>query len=164
MVSYPHNINQTSRHVHSTETSNQLSSSHEQVQAIIILRSGKTIDKTILPSDPKGKEEVSKVAEDSGERKREPNEHKEIEGVPREKEKKSEKGNGERKENSGSIPKGEEALGEEHEILAHTPFPHRRLNLRENAFLTKDVHSVVQVKTPPKYEDSGCPTIVDSIP
>ncbi|GFS40555.1 hypothetical protein Acr_00g0069290 [Actinidia rufa] len=42
-----------SRHVHSTEISNQPSSSHEQVQAITVLRSGKVIDKTILPIDPK---------------------------------------------------------------------------------------------------------------
>ncbi|GFS41289.1 hypothetical protein Acr_00g0073540 [Actinidia rufa] len=45
-----------SRHVHSVEISNQPSSGHEQVQAITVLRSGKTIDKTILPIDPKGRE------------------------------------------------------------------------------------------------------------
>ncbi|GFS40558.1 hypothetical protein Acr_00g0069310 [Actinidia rufa] len=50
-----------SRHVHSAEISNQPSSGHEQVQAITVLRSGKTIDKTILPIDPKGRREVSKV-------------------------------------------------------------------------------------------------------
>ena len=35
----------------------------------------------------------------------------------------------------------------------------RRLNVRENAFLTKDVHSIVQVKTSPKYKDPGFPTV-----
>ncbi|GFY85745.1 hypothetical protein Acr_04g0004830 [Actinidia rufa] len=52
-----------SRHVHSIEISNQPSSGHEQVQAITVLRSGKTIDKTILPIDPKGRGEASKVVE-----------------------------------------------------------------------------------------------------
>ncbi|GFZ20033.1 hypothetical protein Acr_28g0007380 [Actinidia rufa] len=66
-----------SRHVHSTKISNQPSSSHEQVQAITVLRSGKTIDKTILPIDSKGRGEVSKVVEgtvggdrETGEKKR----------------------------------------------------------------------------------------------
>lgn len=45
-----------SRQVHSTETSNQPSSGHEQVLAITTLRSGKVIDKIILPSDSKGDE------------------------------------------------------------------------------------------------------------
>ncbi|GFY92946.1 hypothetical protein Acr_08g0013420 [Actinidia rufa] len=52
-----------SRHVHSAEISNQPSSGHEQVQAITVLRSGKTIDKTILPIDPKGRGEASKVVD-----------------------------------------------------------------------------------------------------
>ncbi|GFS41767.1 hypothetical protein Acr_00g0076340 [Actinidia rufa] len=52
-----------SRHVHSTEISNQPSSGHEQVQAITVLRSGKTIEKTILPIDPKGRGEASKVVD-----------------------------------------------------------------------------------------------------
>ena len=68
-----------SRHVHSIETSNQPFSSHKQVQAITILRSGKTINKTILPSDPKGRGEASKAFEGSIE----------SEGVQREEEKKS---------------------------------------------------------------------------
>ncbi|GFY92943.1 hypothetical protein Acr_08g0013390 [Actinidia rufa] len=52
-----------SRHVHSAEILNQPSSGHEQVQAITVLRSGKTIDKTILPIDPKGRGEASKVVD-----------------------------------------------------------------------------------------------------
>ena len=43
------------RHMHSTDTLGQTSSSHEQVQAITTLRSGKVIDKTILPRDPSGR-------------------------------------------------------------------------------------------------------------
>ena len=35
----------------------------------------------------------------------------------------------------------------------------RKLNVRENAFRVKDFQSVVQVKTPPKYNDPGCPTV-----
>lgn len=31
--------------------------------------------------------------------------------------------------------------------------------MRENSFLAKDIHSVVQVKTPSKYKDPGCPTV-----
>ena len=49
------------------------------VQAITVLRSGKAIDKTILPSDPKGRREASKVAEGSVERKSEPSEKRERE-------------------------------------------------------------------------------------
>ncbi|XP_057468137.1 uncharacterized protein LOC130757390 [Actinidia eriantha] len=96
--------------------------------------------------------------------------------MPREDENKIEKGTEERKEESGYAHKGEEVLKEEREILAYALFPHRlakpknnlsseiyetskRLNVRENAFLAKDVHSVVQVKTPPKYKDPDCPTV-----
>ncbi|GFS44406.1 hypothetical protein Acr_00g0090150 [Actinidia rufa] len=186
-----------SRHVHSAEISNQPSSGHEQVQAITVLRSGKTIDKTILPIDPKGRGEASKVVYGTVGGDRETGEKKESEVVSREEEK---------KEKIGSVPKSEEVLREEREIFAHAPFPHRlakpnnnlsseiyetfkqvkinlpllevikqvpsyakflkdlctvkrRLNVRENAFLAKDVHSVVQVKTPPKYKDPGCPTV-----
>ena len=35
----------------------------------------------------------------------------------------------------------------------------RRVNVRENAFFTQDVNSIVQIKTPPKYKDPGCPTV-----
>ncbi|GFS44912.1 hypothetical protein Acr_00g0092800 [Actinidia rufa] len=182
-----------SRHVHSAEISNQPSSGHEQVQAITVLRSGKTIDKTILPIDPKGRGEASKVVDSTVGGDRKTGEKKESEVVSKEEEK---------KEKTGSVPKSEEVLREEHEIFAHAPFPHRlakpknnlsseiyetfkqvkinlplleaikqvpsyakflkdlctvkrRLNVKENAFLAKDVHSVVQVKTPPKYKDPG---------
>ncbi|GFS44395.1 hypothetical protein Acr_00g0090080 [Actinidia rufa] len=117
-----------SRHVHSTEISNQPSSSHEQVQAITVLRSGKTIDKTILPINPKGRGEASKVVEGTVGGDRETGEKKESEVVSREEEKKKR-------------------------------LVKRRLNVRENAFLAKDVHFVVQVKTPPKYKDLGCPIV-----
>ncbi|GFZ00847.1 hypothetical protein Acr_14g0004820 [Actinidia rufa] len=180
--------------------------STRNVQAITILRSGKAIDKTILPIDPKGRGEASKVVEGTVGEDSETGEKKESEVVPREEENKNEKGNDERKEKTGSVPKSEEVLREEREIFAHAPFPYRlakpknnlsseiyetfkqvkinlplleavkqvpshdkflkdlctvkrRLNVRENAFLAKDVHSVVQVKTPPKYKDSGCPTV-----
>ncbi|GFY95065.1 hypothetical protein Acr_10g0004500 [Actinidia rufa] len=150
------------RHVHSTEISNQPSSGHGQVQAIIVLRSGKTIDKTILPIDPKGRGEASKVVKGMVGEDRETGEKKESEVVLREEENKNEKGNDERKEKSGSVPMSEEVLREE---SCSCPIPpsictvKRRLNVRENAFLAKDVHSVVQVKTPPKYTDSRCPTV-----
>ncbi|GFY95552.1 hypothetical protein Acr_10g0009370 [Actinidia rufa] len=68
-----------SRHVHSAEISNQPSSSHEQVQAITVLRSGKTIDKTILPIDPKGRGEASKVVDSTVGGDRETGEKKESE-------------------------------------------------------------------------------------
>ncbi|GFS39090.1 hypothetical protein Acr_00g0061110 [Actinidia rufa] len=97
-----------SRHVHSTEISNQPFSGHEQVQAITVLRSGKTIDKTILPIDPKGRGEASKLVKGTIGGDRETGEKKESEGVPREEENKNEKGNDERKEKSGSVPKSEE--------------------------------------------------------
>ena len=35
----------------------------------------------------------------------------------------------------------------------------RRVNVREKAFLTKQVSAILQFKTPPKYGDPGCPTI-----
>ncbi|GFY92738.1 hypothetical protein Acr_08g0011340 [Actinidia rufa] len=105
-----------SRNVHSTETLNQQSSSHEQVQTITILTSGKAIDKTILSSNPKGRRSASKVAEGSIERER----------------KSSEKGNDERKEKSWSVSKGEEVLSEEREVLAHAPFPHRLAKPKNN--------------------------------
>ena len=60
--------------MHSTETLNEPSSSHELVQAITVLRSGKIIDKTILPKDPKGKGETSEKAEPLCEREKEPSE------------------------------------------------------------------------------------------
>ena len=31
--------------------------------------------------------------------------------------------------------------------------------MRENVFLANDVHSIDQVKSPPKYQDPGCPTM-----
>ncbi|GFZ10939.1 hypothetical protein Acr_22g0003370 [Actinidia rufa] len=98
-----------SRHVHSTEISNQPSCGHEQVQAITVLRSGKTIDKTILPIDPKGRGEASKVVEGTVGGDRETGEKKESEVVSREEENK----NDERKEKTGSVPKSEEVLREE---------------------------------------------------
>ncbi|GFY88457.1 hypothetical protein Acr_06g0003970 [Actinidia rufa] len=93
-----------SRHVHSAEISNQPSSGHEQVQAITVLRSGKTIDKTILPIDPKGRGEASKVVDGTVGGDRETGEKKESEVVSREEEK---------KEKIGSVPKSEEVLREE---------------------------------------------------
>ncbi|GFZ09773.1 hypothetical protein Acr_21g0003720 [Actinidia rufa] len=108
-----------SRHVHSVEISNQPSSGHEQVQAINVLRSGKTIDKTILPIDPKGRGEASKVVDGTVGGDRETSEKKESEVVSREEEK---------KEKTGSVPKSEEVLREEREIFAHAPFPHRKTN------------------------------------
>ncbi|GFY92938.1 hypothetical protein Acr_08g0013340 [Actinidia rufa] len=54
----------------------------------LFLRSGKTIDKTILPIDPKGKGEASKVAEGTVGGDRETGEKKESEVVSREEEKK----------------------------------------------------------------------------
>ncbi|GFZ06119.1 hypothetical protein Acr_18g0002890 [Actinidia rufa] len=83
-----------SRLVHSAKILNQPSSGHEQVQAITILRSGKTIDKTILPIDPKGRGEASKVVEGTVGGDRETGEKKESEVVSREEENK----NDERKE------------------------------------------------------------------
>ncbi|GFZ18465.1 hypothetical protein Acr_27g0002040 [Actinidia rufa] len=77
-----------SRHVHSAEILNQPSSGHEQVQAITVLRSGKTIDKTILPIDPKGRGEASKVVDGTVGGDRETGEKKESEVVSREEEKK----------------------------------------------------------------------------
>ncbi|GFZ12821.1 hypothetical protein Acr_23g0012060 [Actinidia rufa] len=77
-----------SRHVHSVEISNQPSSGHEQVQAITVLRIGKTIDKTIFPIDPKGRGEASKVVDGTVGGYRETGEKKENEVVSREEEKK----------------------------------------------------------------------------
>ncbi|GFS40532.1 hypothetical protein Acr_00g0069150 [Actinidia rufa] len=108
----------SSRHVHSIEISNQPSSGHEQVQAITVLRSGKTIDKTILPINPKGRGDTSKVVEGTVGGDRETSEKKESEGVPREEENRNEKGNNERKEKSGLVPKSEEVLREERGIFA----------------------------------------------
>ncbi|GFS30263.1 hypothetical protein Acr_00g0011070 [Actinidia rufa] len=112
-----------SRHVHSAEISNQPSSGHEQVQAITVLRSGKTIDKTILPIDLKGREEASKVVDGTVRGDRETSEKKESEEVSREEEK---------KEKTGSVPKSEEVLREEREIFAHAPFPHRLAKPKNN--------------------------------
>ncbi|GFZ06460.1 hypothetical protein Acr_18g0006300 [Actinidia rufa] len=69
------------------------------------------------------------------------------------------RGDDEKEEKIESVPKSEGTLREEREILAHAPFPYRKLNVRENAFRVKDVQFVVQVKTPPKYKDLGCPII-----
>ncbi|GFZ14015.1 hypothetical protein Acr_24g0002050 [Actinidia rufa] len=150
----------TSRHVHSIETSNQPSSSHEKVQAITVLRSGKAIDKTILSSDPKGRKTASKVAEGAVERES-LMKRKGVRGAKRGGKSISKMGMRRGKEENGSVPKGDEVLSEEREILTHAPFPHliaksknnlsfeiyeTRLNVRESAFLAKNVHSVVQVK------------------
>ncbi|GFZ09702.1 hypothetical protein Acr_21g0003010 [Actinidia rufa] len=97
-----------SRHVHFAEISNQPSSGHEQVQAITVLRSGKTIDKTILPIDPKGRGEASKVVYGTVGGDRETGEKKESEVVSREEEK---------KEKIESVPKSEEVLREERKQL-----------------------------------------------
>ena len=35
----------------------------------------------------------------------------------------------------------------------------RKMNVKERAFLTEQVSSILQFKTPPKYKDPGCPTI-----
>ena len=35
----------------------------------------------------------------------------------------------------------------------------RKINVHERAFLTEQVSSILQLKTPPKYKDPGCPTI-----
>ena len=35
----------------------------------------------------------------------------------------------------------------------------RRMNVDKKAFLTKQVNSIIQCKTPVKYKDPGCPTI-----
>ena len=195
-----------SRQVHATETSNQSSSNHDQVQAITVLRSGKVIDKTMRPQDPKFEVDPTKVVDPLVEKKLEPIEGKEIEVDPWEEKKGSERRDEEREKKIESVPELEATMREEREILSHAPFPHRlakpkhnlsseiyetfkqvkinlplldaikqvpsyakflkdlctvkrRLNVRENAFRVKDVQSVVQVKTPPKYKDPGCPTV-----
>ncbi|GFZ11445.1 hypothetical protein Acr_22g0008430 [Actinidia rufa] len=90
----------------------------EKVQAITVLRSVKTIDKTILPIDPKGRGEASKVVDGTVEGDRETGEKKESEVVSREEEK---------KEMTGSVPKSEEVLREEREIFADATFLHRKI-------------------------------------
>ncbi|GFS37017.1 hypothetical protein Acr_00g0049240 [Actinidia rufa] len=60
----------------------------EKVQAITVLRSGKTIDKTILPIYPKGRGEASKVVNGTVGGDRETGEKKESQVVSREEEKK----------------------------------------------------------------------------
>ena len=117
--------------MHSTETSNKPSSSHEQVQAINVLRSGKIVDKTILPKDLKGKVETFKKAELLCEREKEPSES-QSEEVLMEEDKEIDKENEVRKEKNGFIPNGEEAMREEREILAHAPFPHRLSKPKHN--------------------------------
>ena len=51
-----------SRQVHSAEASSQSPSGHDHVASVTTLRSGKIIDKTIIPRDPTGRGDVfSKV-------------------------------------------------------------------------------------------------------
>ncbi|GFY96805.1 hypothetical protein Acr_11g0011110 [Actinidia rufa] len=77
----------------------------EKVQAITVLRSGKTIDKTILPIYPKGRGEASKVVNGTVGGDRETGEKKESQVVSREEERKKKK--------IGLVPKSEEVLREE---------------------------------------------------
>ncbi|GFZ09747.1 hypothetical protein Acr_21g0003460 [Actinidia rufa] len=143
-----------SRQVHSTETSNQPSSSHDQVQAITVLTNGKVMDKTILSNDPKGKGETYKVVKPLVEKKLEPNEGQESEVEPRDEKKGSGKRDDEREEKIEFVPDSEGTLRENDLCTVM-----RKLNVRENAFRVKNVQSVVQVKTPSKCKDPGCPTV-----
>ena len=39
----------------------------------------------------------------------------------------------------------------------------KRLNVEKKTFLTKHVSAIIQYKTPVKYKDPGCPTILVNI-
>ncbi|RVW20407.1 hypothetical protein CK203_110621 [Vitis vinifera] len=132
-----------------------------EVKAVITLRSGKDVD---LPT-PELEQELETEAEKE---KREENKGKK-------------KGSSTKKENleAKMNEKLKRTINQEEVIKKHMPPPfpqacmargnhntseihesvEARLNVSKKAFLTKQVSSIIQCKSPVKYKDPGCPTI-----
>ncbi|KAL6333948.1 hypothetical protein AAG906_039364 [Vitis piasezkii] len=116
----------------------------DEVKAIITLRGGKQVDQPMpKPKENKGGEQEENVKE-------------------------QEKGK-EVDEDDGS--KQDEIVNEEvkkKDKLLSPPFrkalqSRKGLNINKKAFLTEQVSAIIQCKTPIKYKDPGCPTILVNI-
>ncbi|GFZ14661.1 hypothetical protein Acr_24g0008510 [Actinidia rufa] len=112
---------------------NCIEETHEQVQAITTLRSGKEIDKIIAPKGVIQGGEKSKDLGGESERRKLEEERKESKGK-------------EYEHDSEPVTKVPNEITVED--LRHAPFPQR---------LAKS--AILQCKTVPKYKDPGCPTI-----
>ncbi|GFZ14664.1 hypothetical protein Acr_24g0008540 [Actinidia rufa] len=126
---------------------NCIEETHEQVQAITTLRSGKEIDKTIAPKRVIQGGEKSKDLGGESERQKLEEERKESKGK-------------EYEHDSEPVTKVPNEITVEG--LRHAPFPQRlakNLHVKETAMMNESQSAILQCKTVPKYKDPGCPTI-----
>ncbi|RVX11238.1 hypothetical protein CK203_019771 [Vitis vinifera] len=112
-----------------------------EVKAVITIRSGKEVD---LPT-PKLEQEPKQEPEF------------EVEKEKREENKGKKKGSSTKKEDlEAKHDQASSDLYKIHEGLVHYQ---KRLNVSKKAFLTEQVSSIIQCKSPVKYKDPSCPTI-----
>ncbi|GFS33132.1 hypothetical protein Acr_00g0026530 [Actinidia rufa] len=133
---------------------NCIDETHEQVQAITTLRSGKKIDKTIAPKRVIQGGEKSKELGGKSERRKLEEERKESKGQ-------------EHEHDSEPVTKVSNEITVED--LKHAPFPQRlakelctvkkNLHVKETAMMNESQSAILQCKTVPKYKDPSCPTI-----
>ncbi|XP_052302019.1 uncharacterized protein LOC127904107 [Populus trichocarpa] len=147
--------------VHMSESSSSEPSNHEQVQAIITLRSGKIVDKAIGFEIPRGiMEEKSKESEEEIKTQVTNESLSDKEGKP-----KHDLMNSEIYELFKQVKVNIPLLDAIKQVPSYAKFLKdlctikRRLNVKERAFLTEHASAIIQFKTPPKYKDPGCPTI-----
>ncbi|RVW61760.1 hypothetical protein CK203_064865 [Vitis vinifera] len=152
-TSQPH---QNPKAIHEVEAQEGESSQMREVKAVITLRSGKEVD---LPT-PKPEQDPEQEPDSEAEKeKREENKgKKKVSSIKKEDLEAKVK---EKPQVKVNIP----LLDMIKEVPTYTKFLKdlctikRGLNVSKKAFLTEQVSSIIQCKSPVKYKDSGCPTI-----
>ncbi|GFS41334.1 hypothetical protein Acr_00g0073750 [Actinidia rufa] len=132
-----------------SKPANCIEETHEQVQAITTLRSGKEIDKTIAPKRVIQSGEKSKELGGESERQKLEEERKESKGK-------------EHEHDSEPVTKVSNEINVEDFKTCTVPTKigkNENLHVKETAMMNESQSAILQCKTVPKYKDPGCPTI-----
>ncbi|RVW18721.1 hypothetical protein CK203_098139 [Vitis vinifera] len=157
---FPSQPHQNPKGIHEVEAHEGESSQVRDIKALITLRSGKEVElPTPKPHDEKeGEEETEKREEIKGKKKWSSGRKEDHDSTVNE--------NPEKIVINGDVKVNIPLLDMIKQVPTYAKFLKdlctikRGLNMNKKAFLTEQVSAIIQCKSPVKYKDSGCPTIL----